>query len=432
MNSPHSITCARRIVRDIDASGGSKWEAVQAIRSHCGVSLLRAHRIAHGFTLVEVAQQLQQLLSTDGSSSRGLSHQSVSRWETGLDMPTYPFLDALCRLYRTRPDRLGFGHDYTADAPQSSRNSQVGVSASGPLVVTSGVPRGASVWETVHALEESLEATGYLLYVVPPSEYIPARMRDLARIQQLMLAEQSAELRRRLLRVESILAGLIAFRLNDVADIHDTFMWFYKARRAARQGGDTAVDAWLRGHMAHIHECYRHALDQGLAAARSAQASGGSKPTSASVFGLLSEGGIQARIGRRREAVEAITAAERMFVALPPTATTDNNLGTSEYILRWHQSHALASIGDRRAAEEARGRVLELPMAQKDHVGRALLDLDMAAMLERLGELDEASALIGHVWQTLPAELRIGQVHRYVCQLVAGLPSTMRDSIFQR
>ncbi|MBF6328365.1 helix-turn-helix domain-containing protein [Nocardia transvalensis] len=423
MNSPHSIACARRIVRDIEASGGTTWEAVQAIRAHCGASLLRAHRIAHGFTLVEVAQRLQQLIVDAGSSCQGLSHQSVSRWETGLDMPSYQFLDALCRLYRTRPDRLGFGHDYTAeDCPPNA------VAHNGFRLLPAG-PRTGDIWKTVRALEESVELCGYLVYVQPPSEYIPARMRDLAQIQHVMLADHSDELHQRLLRVEAILAGLIAFRLNDVADIHDTFMWFSKARRAARQAGDTAVEAWLRGHWAHGHECYRHALDQGLAAAHSAQTAGA---RSACVFGLLAEADIQARIGHRREAVGALTAAERLFAVLPATATTDDNLGTSEYILRWHQSHALMALGDRRTAEEMRGRVLELPMADKDHVGRSLLDLDLAALLQRQGELEQACALIRHVWQTLPPELRVGQVQRYVTQLVAGLPPALRDSIFQR
>ncbi|WP_405161830.1 helix-turn-helix transcriptional regulator [Nocardia sp. NBC_01499] len=425
MNAQHSIACGRRVVREYEAAGGSTWEQVHAVRSHCGVSLLRAHRIAHGFTLVDVAHRLQEIVSTDGSSCRGLSHQSVSRWETGLDMPSYQFLDALCRLYRTRPDRLGFGHDYTDDGVPP-------VAVPSRLVVTPASQVGSTARDTVRALEEGLELSGYLVYVLPPSEYIPARMRDLAQVQQVKLADHSADLHRRLHRIEAILAGLIAFRLNDVADLHDTFMWFAKARRAARQAGDPSLEAWLAGHMAHTHECYRHALDQGLTAARSAQAASGRGPTAAGVFGLLAEAGIQARIGRRRDAVDAVTAAERMFAALPDTATTDDNLGTSEYILRWHQSHALSSIGDWRAAEAIRGRMLELPMAEKDQVGRALLDLDMATLWTRQGELDHAREQIRQVWQSLPPELRVGQVRRNVSQLVVGLPQAMRDNIIER
>lgn len=425
MNGPHSIACGRRVVREYEAAGGSTWDQVHAVRSHCGVSLLRAHRIAYGFTLVDVAHRLQEIVTTDGSSCRGLSHQSVSRWETGLDMPSYQFLDALCQLYRTRPDRLGFGHDYTDDdpppAPLPSR-----------LIVTPASQVGSTARDTVRALEEGLELSGYLVYVQPPSEYIPARMRDLAQVQQVKLTDHSADLRRRLHRIEAIIAGLIAFRLNDVADLHDTFMWFAKARRAARQAGDPTLEAWLAGHMAHTHECYRHALDQGLAAARSAQAVSGRGPSAAGVFGLLAEAGIQARIGRRRDALEAVNKADRMFAALPDTATTDDNLGTSEYILRWHQSHALSSIGDWRAAESIRDRMLELPMAEKDQVGRALLDLDMATLWTRQGELDHAREQIRQVWQSLPPELRVGQVRRNVSQLVVGLPQAMRDNIIER
>ncbi len=423
MSSQHSIACGRRVVREFQATGGSTWETVHAVKSHCGVSLLRAHRITYGFTLVEVAQRLQQLVNDGESAGRGLSHQSVSRWETGLDMPSYQFLDALCRLYRTRPDRLGFGHDYTDDEQEKQRSR---------LLLRHELRGGPTPSETVRALEDSLALSGYLVYVLPPSEYIPARMRDLAQIHQLKLAEPTPDLRQRLHRVEAIVAGLIAFRLNDVADLHDTFMWFYKARRAARQAGDTALEAWLHGHMAHTHECYRHALDQGLAAAKSAQAAGGRVPTAAGVFGLLAEAGIQARIRRRRETLVSIAAAERMFTELPLEETTDDNLGTSEYILRWHQSHALSSIGDWRSAEEIRTRMLELPMADKDHVGRSLLDLDMAAVYARQGDMDHARELIGQVWRALPPELRVGQVRRNVSQLVVGLPNSMRDGIFEK
>ncbi|QIS09631.1 helix-turn-helix domain-containing protein [Nocardia arthritidis] len=418
MRSQHSFACGRKVAREQAAAGGSTWETVQAVRSHCGVSLLRAHRIAHGYTLVEVAERLQPLLVAGGAAGRCLSHQSVSRWETGLDMPSYQFLDALCRLYRTRPDRLGFGSDYSEpDTPSLSKPER-------PQAIT-------STTESLRALEESAERSGYLVYVLPPSEYIPARIRELARIQQLLLSDQTPEVQRRLRRVESILAGFVAFRLNDVADIHDTFPWFYKSRRAARRAGDPLLEAWLDGHLAHGHECYRHALDQGLAAARSAQAASGSEPTPATVFGLLAEAGIQARIGRRRETFVAISNADRLFAALPSESTADDNLGTSEYILRWHQSHALSSIGDWRAAEELRNRVLELPMAQKDQVGRSLLDLDLAALLERQGQLDHARELIRRVWQSLPTELRVGQVRRQVSQLIIGLPPSMRDGIFE-
>ncbi len=418
MSSQHSIACGRRVVREFEAAGSSTWETVHAVRAHCGVSLLRAHRIAYGFTLVDVAQQLQELVKTE-SPCRGLSHQSVSRWETGLDMPSYQFLDALCRLYRTRPDRLGFGHDYTDDEPERR------------IVLPAVVRGGPTAWEILRALESSLELCGYLVYVLPPSEYIPARMRDLAQVQQLQLTDHSADMHRRLHRIEAILAGLIAFRMNDVADLHDTFMWFYKARRAARLAGDREVEAWLHGHMAHTHECYRHALDQGLAMARAAQASGGAGPDSAMVFGLLAEAGIQARIGRRREAIEGVQAAERMFANLPSDVKSDDNLGISEYILRWHQSHALSSIGDWRAAEELRQRMLSLPMADKDQVGRSLLDLDMAAMRTRQGDPEHARALIRQVWQTLPAELRVGQVRRHISQQIVALPAPMRNNLLE-
>jgi excisionase family DNA binding protein len=38
------------------------------------------------------------------------------RWETGERDPSRKHLDRLCRVYQTRPDRLGYGRDYTPAA----------------------------------------------------------------------------------------------------------------------------------------------------------------------------------------------------------------------------------------------------------------------------------------------------------------------------
>ena len=53
-----------------------------------------------------------------------LSHQRVSQWENGADVPSPRYLDALCRLYSSRPDKLGFGNDYGADFGQPEKGAR--------------------------------------------------------------------------------------------------------------------------------------------------------------------------------------------------------------------------------------------------------------------------------------------------------------------
>lgn len=435
----HNSSCGRRLVRDVMARGGSAYEAAQTVHRHCGVSLLRAHRIVRGYTLVEAVELLKDIMRAGGTPGEGLAHQRLSQWETGVDVPTPRYLDALCQLYRTRPDRLGFGHDYSDPAPSptpefektvdrrrflsSTAASAVSISAPfsvGQFAGDDSVPRnGNSTAAYVNLLEELTEESGYALYSAPPAEFIPARMVDLARIEAFLLTSKAADVQRRMHRMFAINAGFIAIRLNDVAGVDDTFEWFNVARRSARRAGDASVEAWIAGHICDACACYGHSFKSGLAAARVAQSGGGrGYPNAPAVYGYLAEAGIQARMGRRRETLDAVRNADRMFTALADTETVADGLHVTEYFLRWHQSNALTVIGAKNHADPLRARALELPFSQQDQVGEALLRLDEAALHLGAGDLEQGCRTVTEMWDRLPAEFRVGQIPRRALQVL--------------
>ncbi len=439
MTSQHSSTCGRRLATSVAASGGSKHDAASAIHRHCHVSLLRAYRIAHGFTLVEATELLKEILRTRGTPREGLAHQRMSQWETGRDVPTSRYLDALCYLYRSRPDRLGFGHDYSEPEPvletrieeavnrrhflSSAAASSVLMSAPPPIGLAGlsedTVPAGSrSMLAYVTLLEELVEESGYSLYTAAPAEFVSARMVDLGRVEASLLTVTSADLQRRLHRVYAKNAGFIAIRLNDVAGMEHTFEWFGVARRAARRAEDPTVEAWVAGHICDACTCYGQSFAAGISAAQVAQTAGGSAPNAAAVFGYLAEAGARARTGSRRATLDAVRKADRMFAELPDSETTADGLHVTEYFLRWHQSNALTVIGERATADILRDRAMELPFARQDEVGRALLRLDEADLRMGAGELDAGSTTITSMWDTLPAEFRVGQIPRRVLQII--------------
>jgi hypothetical protein len=87
------------------------WRLASAITEQTGCSLLQAHRLAQGWTLETTRAQLAAL-------GARVTVQQLSLWESRRGRPSEANLDHLCRLYATRPDRLGYGHDYTpADQP---------------------------------------------------------------------------------------------------------------------------------------------------------------------------------------------------------------------------------------------------------------------------------------------------------------------------
>lgn len=433
--STHSVACGRKLARDVAENGGSTWDAVLAIHGHCGVSLLRAHRVAHGMTLAEVAKQVSEILRRDGIDS-GVVHQSISRWEKQLDLPSHRYLDALCQLYKTRTDRLGFGADYTHEDNSDPyrtgpSDAQVGAVVALPPFPPSPLAQATArqnraATSAVRNLEERTERSGYYINALPPSEFIEARMHDLAQVYGLLRTVRSDDSRQRLHRVEAKNAGFIAGRLGDVAELEEALGWFRLAQRAARQSGDAGLEAWVAGYVSYIHVCFRRSLDAGLAAARAAQSIGGPRPSPARVLGLLVEAGVHARRGRRRETLDAIHEAERVRERLPSSATEADGIGASEYRLRWHQAHNLGVLGEHRTAAELRRRALELPQAGPDLVGRAMLDLDEAVMLLRRGEVEHGCTRIRQIWQSLPAEYRPGLVTRRLSQIMGELPASQR------
>ncbi|MFE3544640.1 helix-turn-helix domain-containing protein [Nocardia sp. NPDC059177] len=440
-DSQHNSSCGRRVARAATAAGSSAYDAALAVHRHCGVSLLRAHRTAQGYTLVEAVGLLKEILQTDGA---GLAHQRLSQWENGLDTPTPRYLDALCRLYRTRPDRLGFGHDYSDHEPSPTPRFEeiverrhflssaaagavflsLPVSTTGQLIGEHSAPSGRKPSAMyLDLLEELTEENGYALYTAPPEEYVPARMIDLARIQACLLSSSAGDAQRRLHRAFAKNAGFIAIRLNDVAGVDDTFEWFGVARRAARRAGDAEVEAWIAGHICDACACYGHSFKPGLTAARLAQSRGNSgQPNAQAVYGYLAEAGVQARMGRRRETLDAVRNADQMFAALPESETVADGLHVTEYFLRWHQSNALTMIGMKDHADPLRTRALELPFSRQDLVGEALLRLDEAALSLGAEQLEEGCRTITDMWDALPAGFRSGQIPRRALQVLDGVP----------
>lgn len=73
---------------------------------------LEAHRHAQGWTRPQVTHGIDELYRADGLMPPQLRSSEICRWEHGRHMPNAERQDYLARLYRTRPDRLGFGRDY--------------------------------------------------------------------------------------------------------------------------------------------------------------------------------------------------------------------------------------------------------------------------------------------------------------------------------
>ncbi len=86
---------------------------------------LEAWRLAHGWSRVEVSARLDALYEADGLAAPRISSAELCRWEHGQRRPSDERIEYLCRLYATRPDRLGFGMDFSnAEVGHLARTAQ--------------------------------------------------------------------------------------------------------------------------------------------------------------------------------------------------------------------------------------------------------------------------------------------------------------------
>ena len=283
--------CARSVRRQGLAEGWPEQQIVQAIHEQCGVSLLRAHRLARGLTLEDVVAELRSIHATVWGKEPALSHQRVSQWENGADAPTARYLDTLCRLYATRPDRLGFGNDYGAGSgraantvndenqrhapPPAWMQARPAGDASPPQAADGQLPdstvsasdgpsphlldklqvvraRADALLETqsvcaatVDRWEILADEYGERQLTAPLDLFLAEAVEDFTRLEAVLSHRQPLEFQHRLFRVMAQLAGLIGFDLMGSGLLRVSHDWYHTARLAAEETGDRQMRAWL-------------------------------------------------------------------------------------------------------------------------------------------------------------------------------------------
>jgi tetratricopeptide (TPR) repeat protein len=458
----HGSSCARLIRDQARAHGGSGWEIARAVSEHCGLGLLRAHRFANEWTLVEVTERLRSLLREAGQPYEGLAHQRVSCWETGVEVPSQRYMDALCRLYRTRPDRLGFGCDYSEHTEQLASGRTVsrfseargqaavsdghdedkeamerrellrllasysGLGILGPLseALSSVRMRADTLLETQSVSIASLDAWealphdyGRLQFTTPAHTFLAQVLRDFAELRNVLSRRQPLDVQMRLYRVMAQLAGLIAISMNDVSDARESRAWLHTARLAADETGDRLLRAWIVAREAMLYLWYGRPVARAVELTRAAQAMAGPAPSVSAALAVSMEARALARLGRRREALASVNRAEAIFDRLSSVETEPSMLGFDVHRLRWCQQNALTTLGETKIAISFQNEAKQL-----SEIDLALIQLDRASCYIQDGHLDEGCRVATRTFLGLPAESRRGLVHFRANAISAMLP----------
>jgi tetratricopeptide (TPR) repeat protein len=98
------------------------------IAGQCGHTLLKAHRLARGWTVTQAVEAFHQMCRRERIKQRGLVARSWMDWEAG-SRPNWDYQDLLSRLFHTSPVQLGWAADYGPAEPPTARRVLAGVAA---------------------------------------------------------------------------------------------------------------------------------------------------------------------------------------------------------------------------------------------------------------------------------------------------------------
>ncbi|MFF2041047.1 hypothetical protein ACFVVX_11505 [Kitasatospora sp. NPDC058170] len=442
---------AERLRAQATAERWTPWQLAQAIATTCSVSLLQANRLARGWTL-EIA-----VAAFSGVGHRA-TLQQLSSWERGTARPGEVNLDGLCRLYTTRPDRLGFGRDYTKgpDAavvlPTSARSpveppaepapdlagqravlrallSGVGVGLSAPVLDALGDVRrsmtdtlGDTLSETtMEHWERSAAEYGHAYQMSPPNQLLAESVLDFVEVQLHLARRQPSDYRLRLCHVAAQLAGTAGIALVALGEHREARGWFRCAQLAAEETGDRALRAWLLTREAVI-PFYFGSPQAAADLAERARLVAGNTLCATAAWAPALEARSLARLGRADDARKAMRIAETVFARLGTDQTGDTAYGYTARQLRWHTGSMHTVLGDTRRARAALDEALTM-YAPVEYLDRALIALDQATGLLHVGEVSAAAQVGVQALTELPDEHRTGILLSRAREVAAGVPA---------
>jgi hypothetical protein len=119
----HRDLAVARQIRARELVAGTPPDGIAArIRSECGTTMIRAHRLALGIALADVVAQVKAWGQAEGRKAPRFSETLLSAYENGQKRPGPEYLHYLCAVYRADPEDLG----YQGQCPCGGQHGAVG------------------------------------------------------------------------------------------------------------------------------------------------------------------------------------------------------------------------------------------------------------------------------------------------------------------
>lgn len=441
MEGTHGRSHARAWRAHAAAHGWNPWQCAQAITGCCGISLLKATRLAYGWRLADAVAAADRIEQAPGEPV-AITVKQLSRWESGDERPRPATLDRLCRLYTTRPDRLGFGTDYSAvdgDTPAASAmpalfGGQLPTGTGGHLLAAADRVRTAAdknltpstvSHERLDLYTDTFAWRRREYCMTAPVLMLNTLLAECDEIQTLAASQHPASIARRLSELTANYATLIADALMKLGEQRLAHAWYATATIAADDSGDPMVRAQVRAQSAMLPYYYGH-LTEAVRLAREAQMLTRGRPCSAAALAAAAEARALARLGQATESEAAMRRSQEIFDQL---SEPDEEMAFrfTERRLLLYLSGTLTYLGATRRAADVQTTALTRYRGD-DGIDPVLIRLDQAICLASDGALDDGCQLAVATLNSMAPQHRTGIVLTRTADLIAVLPETYRHS----
>ncbi|MFD3970332.1 helix-turn-helix domain-containing protein [Streptomyces cyaneofuscatus] len=438
LSTPHGPGCAKALRRDGEEAGLPPLQIAKNIHRHCGVSLLRAQRLALGLTLEKAATALRAL---PGAGSRGaprLDRIQLGHWESGDRTPKAATVGLLCRFYGCSAEDLGFT-DTAASLPVAMRAPGLGAApaedddsmfdrqfdqarrAVDRTLAASSVSAGQ-----LDLLDEQvLEARHQYVYT-PPAPMLTALLTHLGEVNSLAADRQPAVVQVRLSELTAMLSTLIADGLMKLGRLSQSRYWYRTARAAADDSGNNELRARVRAQAAML-PFYYGPVETAVALTREARMLCHGRPSATGAFAAAAEARAHAKLGNEEAALTAINHATRVFEQSGAGGHDADAFSFPERRFHLYESGTYTALGRTRQARRAQTQALALYPA-KTGIDPALLLLEGAICLAKDRSPAEACEMAGSTYLRMAAAHRTSIVDERARDVLTALPPAVRKS----
>ncbi|MEN2422986.1 XRE family transcriptional regulator [Streptomyces rimosus] len=440
-STPHGPSCAKQKRALAAQQAWTPQQAAFAIHECCGVTKLRAHRLARGLTLRQAADRLQKRARTIGPGTPRPDAEQLRLWELGNHKPRTNAVALLCWLYECEPGDLEL-------APQQEVPLPVN-----PQVAPLAIPRPAELTPDRRAalfldgierarrqVDRSLAASSVstsqldmlddrLLWVrqqyvfTPPVPMLQVLVQHLNEVKELAVDRQPAMVQARLSAMTALLSTLVADALMKLGNLSHARAWYDTARNAADDSGDVELRARVRAQAAML-PYYYGPLTAAIRLAHEAKLICRGRPTATGSFAAAAEARARAQQGDQYGAQAAIRYAQDMFAQCTPGADTDA-FAFPERRFLLYLSGAYTALGHTMQARRVQSQGLALYPARTG-IDPSLLHLEAAICLARDRSPTEACDLAGATYLKVPSAHRTRIVEQRARQVIGVLPPAIR------